>query len=184
MGSIWDKLAYTKKAREEIRAVIVENGVDCPGKAPFCSFDDYIRLAVNNGGGNSGGSDGESCNHFPKVRLTEGGYVVAFVGQADNSIVDKYPGFSTMGKVSIGNVTTVVEPALIVLQQTIAAADLAKWAYDSDRYVHSVDSNVKLKTSWSYTSEEQSIDSGRMTVVKAVTNDLSSVTNVEVSNDG
>ena len=184
MGSIWDKLAYTKKAREEIRAVIVENGVDCPGKAPFCSFDDYIRLAVNNGGGNSGGSDGESCNHFPKVRLTEGGYVVAFVSQADSSIVDKYPGFSTMGRVSIGNVTAVVEPALVVLQQTIAAADLASWTYASDRYVYVVDNNVKLKTSWSYTSEEQEIDSGRMTVVRATTNDLRSISAVEVINNG
>jgi hypothetical protein len=184
MGSIWDKLAYTKKAREEIRAVIVENGVDCPGKAPFCSFDDYIRLAMNNGGGNSGGSDGESCNHFPKVRLTEGGYVVAFVSQADNSIVDTYPGFSTMGKVSIGTITTTVEPALVVLQQTIAAADLSKWTYDSDRYIHVVDSNVKLKTSWSYVSEEQEIDSGRMAIVKALIADLSHVNSLEVNTNG
>lgn len=181
MGSIWDKLAYTKKAREEIRAVIVENGVDCPGKAPFCSFDDYIRLAVNNGGGNSGGSDGESCNHFPKVRLTEGGYVVAFVGQADGSIVDAYPGFSTMGKVSIGNVTAVVESALIVLQQTMAAGDLAKWQRTSDRYFIESTNGLQIATSWSYVSEEQSIDSGRMTVVKATTSDLARIDSLEVS---
>lgn len=42
MGTIADKLAYTAQAREEIREAIVGKGVDCPGTAPFCQFDDYI----------------------------------------------------------------------------------------------------------------------------------------------
>lgn len=43
MGTIAEKLAYTKQAREEIRSTIVELGVDCPGAAPFCEFDEYMR---------------------------------------------------------------------------------------------------------------------------------------------
>ena len=43
MGTIAEKLAYTKQAREEIRSTIVDMGVDCPGAAPFCEFDEYMR---------------------------------------------------------------------------------------------------------------------------------------------
>lgn len=53
MGTIAEKLAYTKQAREEIRAAIVGKGVDCPGNAPFCSFDEYIEQI-------SGGAQTES----------------------------------------------------------------------------------------------------------------------------
>ena len=49
MGTIADKLAYTKQAREEIRQAIVDKGVQCPGDAPFCSFDDYISQ-ISGGG--------------------------------------------------------------------------------------------------------------------------------------
>jgi hypothetical protein len=38
-----------------------------------------------------------------------------------------------------------------------------------------------LQTQWNYKSIEESIDQGRMTVVKAITNDLASVEEVEVS---
>lgn len=52
MGTIADKIAYTKQAREEIRAAIVAKGVDCPGSAPFCTFDEYIN-SIETGGGSS-----------------------------------------------------------------------------------------------------------------------------------
>lgn len=49
MGTIADKLEYTAQAREEIRAAIVAKGVNCPGTAPFCTFDDYITQ-ISGGG--------------------------------------------------------------------------------------------------------------------------------------
>lgn len=65
-------------------------------------------------------------------------------------------------------------------RETISAAELTDWTYN-DRFVESVDGKVKLRTAWQYESKEQRIDSGRMTVVKAVTNDLASVEEVSVS---
>lgn len=52
MGTIADKLAYTRRARDEIRQAIVGKGVNCPGSAPFCTFDDYIKR-IESGGGDS-----------------------------------------------------------------------------------------------------------------------------------
>ena len=42
MGTIAEKLAYAKQARDEIVTAIVDKGVNCPSGAPFCTFDDYI----------------------------------------------------------------------------------------------------------------------------------------------
>lgn len=42
MGTIADKLAYTKQARDEITQAIIAKGVDCPSDSPFCTFDEYI----------------------------------------------------------------------------------------------------------------------------------------------
>lgn len=53
MGTIAEKLAYTKQAREEIQTAIIDKGVECPGDAPFCTFDDYIAQ-ISGGGGSSG----------------------------------------------------------------------------------------------------------------------------------
>lgn len=50
MGTIADKLAYTKQARSEIVEAIVAKGVMCPSTAPFCSFDEYIAQ-ISGGGG-------------------------------------------------------------------------------------------------------------------------------------
>lgn len=183
MGTIADKLLYTAQARDEIRKAIIAKGVQCPGNAPFCSFDDYIALIQGGGSGGGGSGDGQDsayCSHIPIVKISEGGYTVAFVEPSGMSLSDSFSGFSIKGRVSIGSIHESVEYALVILQQTIAAADLTKWMYDSDRYVHVVDSSIKLKTSWTYTSEEQPIDSGRMTVVKAVTTDLNSVESVVV----
>ena len=58
--------------------------------------------------------------------------------------------------------------------------DTAEWEYN-ERYVTIENNSIMARVSWQYESEEQSIDSGRMTVVKAVTSDLASVEEVEVS---
>jgi len=50
MGRIANKLAYTLRARKEIRQAIASKGVDCPGSAPFCVFDDYIKRIETGGG--------------------------------------------------------------------------------------------------------------------------------------
>lgn len=53
MGTIADKLAYTLRARKEIRQAIASKGVDCPGSAPFCVFADYIKKIETGGGGST-----------------------------------------------------------------------------------------------------------------------------------
>lgn len=58
--------------------------------------------------------------------------------------------------------------------------DAAQWDC-SERYVSTEGSSMMARVEWTYESEEQTIDSGRMTVVKAITNDLTSVESVEVS---
>jgi hypothetical protein len=58
--------------------------------------------------------------------------------------------------------------------QTIPAANLRRWIYP-ERYVWLSEDQVQLRTQWEYTSVSQSIDEGRMTVVKIKTTDLDSV---------
>lgn len=70
-----------------------------------------------------------------------------------------------------------------VVQNTIVSSNLLEWTYN-DRYVAVGENGVQLKTAWEYQSAEQAIDSGRMTVVRAVTNDLASVESLEVSSSG
>ena len=67
-------------------------------------------------------------------------------------------------------------------QQTITPTTeaLPEWEYAA-RFVGIGENGLQLKTVWEYESEEQRIDSGRMTVVKAVTNDLESVEEVTVN---
>lgn len=77
----------------------------------------------------------------------------------------------------------VVEAVPTVTQNTIDPiidAALMDWVYE-DRYVEVCENGLQLKTVWNYESAEQAIDSGRMTAVKAVTADLASVEEVEVS---
>lgn len=68
-------------------------------------------------------------------------------------------------------------------KQTVSAARLSAWTYN-DRYVWRGENGVQLRTAWTYQSVESEIDSGRMTVVKAMTADLASVESLEVSPDG
>lgn len=179
MGTIASKLVYTAQARDEIRKAIIEKGVQCPGNAPFCNFDDYIRLIQ---GGGSGGDSEESthCSHLPIVKYVDKGCTVTFIELSGATLSDTFSGFSTNGKASIGAMQEEVIGALVVLQQTIHSSDLVKWQYSSDRYIKEGTNGVQLVTSWTYESVEQEIDSGRMVAVKAITNDLSSVEEVQV----
>ena len=77
----------------------------------------------------------------------------------------------------------VVEAVPTVTQNTIdpvISSALVDWIHES-RYVEVGENGLQLKTVWNYESAEQAIDSGRMTAVKAVTNDLGSVEEVTVS---
>ena len=88
--------------------------------------------------------------------------------------------FSMRSRMSLVGFTAEVSVAHPVVQNTIASSDVLEWTYN-DRYVEAGENGVQLRTAWAYQSAEQAIDSGRMTVVKAVTNDLASVESVEVS---
>lgn len=70
-------------------------------------------------------------------------------------------------------------------QQTITPTTeaLPEWEYAA-RFVGIGENGLQLRTNWNYQSAEQTIDQGRMTVVKAVTADLASVEEVTVSEDG
>lgn len=57
--------------------------------------------------------------------------------------------------------------------------DYAEWQ-KNDRYVELTPDGIMARLEWTYQSEEAEIDQGRMTVVKAVTNDLESVEEVTV----
>lgn len=58
--------------------------------------------------------------------------------------------------------------------------DTAEWEY-SERYVQIDSAGIMARMEWTYESAEQSVDSGRMTAVKGITNDLTSVEEVTVS---
>lgn len=53
MGSLAEKLAYTRTAKENIRAVIVEKGGTLPSAAPFSTYAEAIATIP------SGGVEGE-----------------------------------------------------------------------------------------------------------------------------
>lgn len=63
--------------------------------------------------------------------------------------------------------------------ETILQNSVSDWEYNQ-RYVTQDGSNTVLQNTWTYESSEQTIDSGRMSVVKGITNDLSSVEEVTV----
>lgn len=43
MGSLIDKLNYTKQAKEEIKTAIEACGVTCASGTPLCDYDDLIH---------------------------------------------------------------------------------------------------------------------------------------------
>lgn len=64
--------------------------------------------------------------------------------------------------------------------ETILQKTVTEWQYQ-DRYAEKNDIGLMARVQWQYESAEQTIDSGRMTVVKAETSDLASVEEVTVS---
>jgi hypothetical protein len=63
--------------------------------------------------------------------------------------------------------------------ETILQKTITEWQHQ-DRYTERNDIGVMARVQWRYESAESEIDSGRMTVVKAVTSDLASVEEVTV----
>lgn len=80
-----------------------------------------------------------------------------------------------------GSIAEEITADPIVEQQTIepTAEAVLEWTFQ-ERYVYAGENGVQLRTAWRYESAETAVDSGRMTVVKAVTNDLASVEEVTV----
>ena len=95
-------------------------------------------------------------------------------------ITEVVSGFSIRSRMTLAGFTEQIGVNPVWEKQSITAARLSDWTY-ADRYVEHGENGVQLKTSWTYQSAEQTIDEGRMTVVKAVTADLASVEEVTVS---
>ena len=95
-------------------------------------------------------------------------------------ITEVVSGFSIRSRLTLAGFTEEIGVNPVWEKQSITAARLSDWTY-ADRYVEHGENGVQLKTSWTYQSAEQTIDEGRMTVVKAVTADLASVEEVTVS---
>lgn len=91
--------------------------------------------------------------------------------------VERVAAISLRSRMTLGTLSERVSTTEIRQKKTI---DTAEWDY-TDRYVEIVGSEIMARVEWRYESEEQTIDSGRMTAVKAVTNDLGSVEEVTVS---
>lgn len=99
---------------------------------------------------------------------------------AISEVVSAFSMRSRMSLVGFSEEISMVHP---VVQNTITPAeeDMVEWSYN-DRYVEVGENGLQLRTAWEYQSAEEAIDSGRMTVVKAVTSDLASVESLEVAN--
>ena len=95
-------------------------------------------------------------------------------------ITEVVSGFSIRSRMTLAGFTEQIGVNPVWEKQSITAARLSAWTY-ADRYVEHGENGIQLKTSWTYQSAEQTIDEGRMTVVKALTADLASVSGVEVS---
>jgi hypothetical protein len=93
------------------------------------------------------------------------------------NFTESVAGFSLRSSLRLVGMTERVSTTEIRTKKTI---DTAEWDY-TDRYVEIVGSEIMARVEWTYQSEEQTIDSGRMTAVKAATNDLGRVEEVTVS---
>ena len=94
--------------------------------------------------------------------------------------VERVAAISLRSRMTLGTLSERVSTTEIRQKKTI---DTAEWDY-TDRYVEIVGSEIMARVEWKYESAEQTIDQGRMTAVKAVTNDLVSVESLEVSESG
>lgn len=90
--------------------------------------------------------------------------------------VERVAAISLRSRLTMSTLSERVSTTEIRQKKTI---DTAEWDY-TDRYVEIVGSEIMARVEWQYESAEQNIDQGRMTAVKAVTNDLVSVESLEV----
>ena len=88
--------------------------------------------------------------------------------------------FRLRSGISLRGVSERLSTSEIIYKKTF---DNSKWECNG-RYAKLDNNSLMAVISWQYESAEQTIDSGRMTAVKAVTADLASVESVEVSEDG
>jgi hypothetical protein len=91
-------------------------------------------------------------------------------------IVEVMPRLSLRSSLSLVGITERFSATEIREKKTI---EYAEWEY-TDRYVEIDSTGIMARMEWQYKSTEAAVDAGRMTVVKAMTNDLVSVTGVEV----
>jgi hypothetical protein len=90
--------------------------------------------------------------------------------------------FSLRSRMTLAGFTETLSVNPTWEQQTITPTTeaLPEWEYAA-RFVGIGEHGLRPKMVWTYQSKEAQIDQGRMTVVKAVTNDLVSVESMEVS---
>lgn len=99
----------------------------------------------------------------------------------DGYIVEAVPRFSTRMTMKFGGLKEEVYTAPIVVQNVIIThEDINQWNYNPRYVTLNADNQLVLQTNWNYESQEEDTDRGRMTVVKAVTNDLMRVEEVAV----
>lgn len=107
-------------------------------------------------------------------------YTVATASPTPRAITETTGRFATTLALGFAGFTEEITTGEIVETGTIVSSDLLEWTYE-DRYVEVGENGVQLRTAWEYRSAEAEVDSGRMTVVKAVTADLASVEEVSLS---
>ena len=94
-----------------------------------------------------------------------------------NAITETVAPFRLRSSLSLVGFTDRFSTGEIRQKFTVGNAD---WQYH-DRYISDETGDIMARIRWKYDGEEQAIDSGRMTAVKAITNDLGSVQEVTVS---
>ena len=100
----------------------------------------------------------------------------------DGYIIEAIPRCSTRMNMKFGGLKEEVYTAPIVVQNVIIThEDINQWNYNPRYITLNTDKQLVLRTNWNYESAEESIDEGRMTRVTTITDDLSSVENMEVA---
>ena len=93
-----------------------------------------------------------------------------------NAITETVAPFRLRSSISVVGFADRFSTGEIRQKYTVGNAD---WQYN-DRFISDETGDIMARIRWKYDGEEQTIDSGRMTAVKAITNDLASVEEVAV----
>lgn len=99
------------------------------------------------------------------------------------NIEERVPSISLCSRLSLVPSVDELTINIIWKQQTISSESLSEWDYNS-RYVELGKNGVQFRTTWEYESEEQPVETGRMTILKITTSDLASVESLEVRENG